>query len=452
MYDFAWRLAPRSVTRTSAPPGSWLIIADGLGYAEALAKALQTSGARTLLARDAKEFRRIDASHCEVDLHNRAHLEQLLSAVPGADRWTGVVHCGAIGGGFGASMTAAQLEAMQSNGFASLLSLTQAIVAAPASAGAKLVVVTRGAHSVSTEPLAAHGIAGASAWGLARVIASEHPATRCLRIDLDSRGNPQSQSAALAADILGAEDGEEIALRAGQQRFVARLNSHTAASRVTEAPSGPVRLEASRAGILDELRWVPHTRRAPGTREVEIEVRSTGLGFRDVLNSLGMYPGGPVPLGCECAGVVVAAGADVGHVRVGDAVLAVAYGSFATHVTVPGEWAVRKPSVLSFEQAAAIPSSFLTAVYALLTVAKLARATARAHPRRSGWRWAGRHPGGTPRWSGSVRHGRQRGEARLSHLARCASRIRLAYDGLRGRDPEDHRRSRRRCRAQLAGR
>ncbi len=53
-------------------------------------------------------------------------------------------------------------------------------------------------------------------------------------------------------------------------------------------------------------------------------MEATGLNFKDVLNALGMYPGNPGPLGGECAGRVVAVGAGVTHVRVGDEVVAVA--------------------------------------------------------------------------------------------------------------------------------
>jgi acyl transferase domain-containing protein len=373
-YDIVWRLAPATAAQRSQPHGSWLILADKLGYAEALAQALKQSGARALLASPAGAFRRFDQWHCELDFSDRAQIEQLLQAAPAGSRWSGVVHCAAIGGGGSApNMSVEQLDASQTFGCGSLLALVQAMAATPAAANARLMVVTRGVHSVSTETLTAQGIAGATAWGLARVIASEHPETHCLRIDLDPHAAPHSQAYVLAAEVLNGESGEEIALRAGGQRYIARLCTHGTASLKNEVPAGPVRLEASHTGILDELRWVSHTRKAPGARELEIEVRATGLGFRDVLNSLGMYPGGPVPLGCECAGVVVGVGSEVRDLRVGDAVLAVAYGSFATHITVPAEWVARLPGMLSFSQAAAIPSSFLTAEYSLLHVAKLAQ-------------------------------------------------------------------------------
>jgi len=363
-FELAWRLAPRRAWQPPPEPGQWLIVGDELGYAEALAQVLQASGASTVLAIPGSTLR---------NPADRAELQQLLHSPPRGGRWTGVIHCGAIGGGsFSSRMTLEQLEATQAAGCASLLALAQAMATTPASSDARLVAITRGVHSVATETLAAGGIAGATAWGLARVIASEHPQTRCLRIDLDIHGGPQSQARALAAEVLDTQSDEEVALRAGGQRYVARLCAHATASSMNEVPGGTVRLEPSRAGILDELQWMPHTRRTPAPREVEIEIRATGLGFRDVLNSLGLYPGGPVPLGCECAGVVVAAGPQVTEVRAGDSVLAVAYGSLATHVTVPADWVVRMPAALSFAQAAAIPSSFTTAEHSLLNVAKIA--------------------------------------------------------------------------------
>jgi myxalamid-type polyketide synthase MxaB len=371
-YDLVWRLAPRTATQLSASSANWLIVADKLGYAEALADTLRGAGARVLLASSGSAFRRFDQMHCELDLSDRAQIEQLLQAAPAGSRWNGVVHCGAIGsGGSSGQMSVEQLDASQTAGCESLLALVQAMAATPAGADARLVVVTRGVHSVSTELLTAQGITGATAWGLARVIGSEHPEMNCLRIDLDHHAAPQALARALAAEVLNGESGEEVSLRAGGQRYVARLCAHTATPLKNEMPGGPMHLEPSPTGILDELRWVPLTRRAPGGREVEIEVRASALGFRDVLNSLGMYPGGPVPLGSECAGVVVRIGSNVNEVSVGDAVLAVAYGSFSTHATVPAEFVVRKPATLSFEQAASIPSSFLTAEFSLLDVARL---------------------------------------------------------------------------------
>ena len=58
-------------------------------------------------------------------------------------------------------------------------------------------------------------------------------------------------------------------------------------------------------------------------------------------------------------------------VDVGDEVIAIAPGSFATRVMVSKDLIARKPKKLSYEQAAAIPIAFLTAEYALNHCARI---------------------------------------------------------------------------------
>ena len=54
---------------------------------------------------------------------------------------------------------------------------------------------------------------------------------------------------------------------------------------------------------------------------VEIDVRSVGLNFRDVLNVRGMYPGDPGLPGSDAAGVVTRVGAKVCGFKPGDRVM-----------------------------------------------------------------------------------------------------------------------------------
>ena len=75
--------------------------------------------------------------------------------------------------------------------------------------------------------------------------------------------------------------------------------------------------------------------------------------------------------GGECAGEIVAVGAGVTGLNIGDPVIAMAPGSFSKYVTVGTRSVTPKPENLSFEQAASIPANFLTAYYALHHVAKI---------------------------------------------------------------------------------
>ena len=142
-----------------------------------------------------------------------------------------------------------------------------------------------------------------------------------------------------------------------------------------EGARGPRRMVVGELGDLGSLRAEPIVPRAPGPGEVQIEVRATGLNFRDVLSALGQLPGaenGFAP-GGEVSGVVTALGPGVRHLAVGDPVLGIARGSIATHVTVPANGIAVMPASLDFNRAAGIPIVFLTAVWALEHVAQVKR-------------------------------------------------------------------------------
>jgi acyl-CoA synthetase (AMP-forming)/AMP-acid ligase II/NADPH:quinone reductase-like Zn-dependent oxidoreductase/3-oxoacyl-(acyl-carrier-protein) synthase/acyl carrier protein len=147
-----------------------------------------------------------------------------------------------------------------------------------------------------------------------------------------------------------------------------------------EGVSAPFALEVNGSRSLDGMVWRQAELRAPGPREVQIEVLAAGLNFLDLMLALGEIPddapGGSerAPrLGCECCGRVVAVGAQVEHVTVGDEVIALFPGCFASHVCVPAELVVRRPQSLAIEEAAALPVAFATAHYALRQAAGLAK-------------------------------------------------------------------------------
>ena len=77
--------------------------------------------------------------------------------------------------------------------------------------------------------------------------------------------------------------------------------------------------------------------------------------------------------GFECAGTVVAVGADVDQFRVGDEVIALSTGSLSSHIAVAAAYVAPKPAGMTFEEAATLPLAYLTAYYGLCRLAKLGR-------------------------------------------------------------------------------
>ncbi len=118
-----------------------------------------------------------------------------------------------------------------------------------------------------------------------------------------------------------------------------------------------------------------------GAREVLVEVRAAGLdrGTWHQMTGLPMLgrlvfgvraPKQPV-IGLDLAGVVVATGKDVTRFRPGDEVFGIGKGSFAEFAAAHEDKLALKPSNLTFDQAAAVPVSGLTALQGLTDIGRL---------------------------------------------------------------------------------
>jgi NADPH2:quinone reductase len=103
----------------------------------------------------------------------------------------------------------------------------------------------------------------------------------------------------------------------------------------------------------------------PGPGELLVEVAASGVNFIDVYKREGRYPTEPpFVLGDECAGRVVAVGAGVSGVRVGDLVATAAgRGTHATHALLDAATAVSVPDGLDPQLAAAAMLQGMTAHY-----------------------------------------------------------------------------------------
>ncbi|WP_078887602.1 type I polyketide synthase [Streptomyces sp. NRRL S-118] len=221
-----------------------------------------------------------------------------------------------------------------------------------------LVWVTRRAVGTGADDMVS-GLGAGPLWGLMRTARNEHPELSLRLIDLG--GEEADRKALPAALMLEAEP--ECALRHGEV-LVPQLLRVGSAQDLQIPAEGRWQLEIAAKGRLDEpltVKSLPERALAPG--EIRAEVRAAGVNFLDVLNALGMVE---IPaFGLEFAGVVTEVGGSVDQVKVGDAVLGLARGSFASEVVTDARQVVRMPEHLSFEEAATIPMTFLTAWYGL---------------------------------------------------------------------------------------
>ena len=129
-----------------------------------------------------------------------------------------------------------------------------------------------------------------------------------------------------------------------------------------------------RYGSPDVLELREIDRPAVGDRDVLVRVHAAGVdpgvwhlmtGLPYLIRMMGLHKP-PTPVrGSDLAGRVEAVGQDVKRFQPGDEVFGAGNGSFAEYACAREDKLVAKPASLTFEQAAAIPVSALTALQAL---------------------------------------------------------------------------------------
>ena len=275
--------------------------------------------------------------------------------------WTTIVHAAALDAAEDFSQTSP--ETVQRHVCGSLLNIVRGVSRQASATPPRLVTVTAGAQSVKPDDPV--NPVQALAWGLTRTVALEHPELRPTLIDLDPRRLHEWNS---HAELLTSDDEPQVAWRDGV-RFVGRVAPTT----LDGSLSDRMRLSIDARGVLDNLQLTTAERRTPGPGQVEIAVNYAGLGFRDVLNALDMYPGDPGLLGAECVGKIAALGPGTTGLDVGDVVAGIASGCHDGYVVADARLVARVPASLSEEAAATLPTAFVTASFTLEHLARIGR-------------------------------------------------------------------------------
>lgn len=213
--------------------------------------------------------------------------------------------------------------------------------------------------------------------GLGRVLANECPGVAIRSLTLVDE---TPATLAKAAKVLLAPEQEndtEGAIEEGRcyERLVSPWEKRETMDEIRSNRREAWQLAFGMPGRLDRLHWekttlTPDEELAPD--EVRIDVRATGLNFRDVMWTMGLLPeealengfSGP-SLGLEAAGVVRAVGRNVTKFVPGDAVVAFGPACFSTVMTTKENAVAKKPETLNFAEAASVPVAFFTAWYAM---------------------------------------------------------------------------------------
>ena len=365
MYDIAWRRAePARHADARAADGRWIVCTNGSAPGSAVVRAFADHGG-TVVSVHVGAVTQRTASGFAVRHGDASAMRQCLEAIV-ADGVPvrGVVHLWSLdiasGAGDGPDQDWLTTE--------SALQLVQALGQTPLD-GAPLWFVTEGAQAVDapvTRPMPA------GLWGLMSVAVLEHPELQCRVIDV-VEGDGEAVS--LVRELVRTDGVHaRVALR-GDARFVPQIERHVAHRAASATIPHDAQLARHDSGTLEALQWVAAPVSEPGPTDVRLRVLVTGVNFRDVLLSLGMYPGNDAVLGAECVGVIEAVGAAVQDLQIGERVFGLCNGSMATSVVVPAAFVAPVPDTLTDVQAAALPVAYLTAMLGLHDIAAIGPGT-----------------------------------------------------------------------------
>lgn len=244
----------------------------------------------------------------------------------------------------------------------------------------RVIFVTRAAQILKTDdPAHANSIA-ATVIGFGRTLISERPHW-CVRL-IDLSATPTEVDLdALLLEMMEGDDSREVAIRDGSRQVsTVRPQERLTVVRATDTDANRLSLGCDLVGPGGQspLAWTERPSLELSPREVEIDVHACGVNFKDVALCLGLldqtvfdkgYTGRQI--GMECAGTIRRVGSEVRRLQPGEEVFAIAAAAIANRVVTKDDLVVRKPSVMSFDEAAGIPLVFATVTIALTRLARL---------------------------------------------------------------------------------
>jgi NADPH:quinone reductase-like Zn-dependent oxidoreductase len=119
--------------------------------------------------------------------------------------------------------------------------------------------------------------------------------------------------------------------------------------------------------VLKPIEMVP-----PKEDQIQIKVKAVSLNFRDILIGLNMYydpPGVTTTMGTDYSGIVTEVGANIKNFKSGDEVFFFSTENFKAYQNAEKYNVIKKPKNISWEEAAAIPTAYMTSYYSLKYVA-----------------------------------------------------------------------------------
>ena len=367
MYAYQWRMAAKDeLDLAPIATEKYIIFSDNAGVGERLAEFFEAGGVHPVMIKKDDKTEKINQGAFTVNPENQGELRQLLATIEEGGPIDKFIYLWSLDAAFQPGLTVSELEEQQNTLSLHLLNTLRAITEngfEPA-----FYAITKGVEMLDQDTTV--NFNQAAVLGMSRVMMNEFPQIIMKLIDV-SEAMLSTELArlyqVLKADAKANQNIPELALRDSliYVRVLERVtqeNTRLAGAQPQCASETAFYAAAPDQTSLDQAVFYRSADTQPAADEVAIAVNAAAVGFKqfttDMLNNEAV-------IGHECAGTVVAVGEAVEGFNVGDAVIAIAPKSVATHTVSKAHTTLLKPEDLSFAEAAALPLGFLTAYYAL---------------------------------------------------------------------------------------
>ena len=290
-----------------------------------------------------------------VELERRESWQSLLEELPTDAPLHGIVHLAALDG-HGPRATTEEMAADAKRTAGSALALVQGIADADAMPAKGVWLVTRGAQVVEKER--GGKLAGATLWGIGKVMAREAVHLQPRMIDLEP--GQDAPLADLVNELMYPDPETHVAYRFGRRQAARLVRDGDGTDRLAPPDDSGWLLEPDAGGSLEHMRVGPLPARPVGPGDVRVAVEASGLNFWDVFRSIGLI--GEGLLGGEFCGRILEVGSDVSTVAVGDLVVGLAFGTFGSETVTSEAMVAPAPAGIPVTELATMPTAFVSAV------------------------------------------------------------------------------------------
>ncbi len=345
--------------KVSETPGTWVLVADRGGMAAELANGLAARNQTVLIVSEGPEYGQTSGTTgiltAHVDFRRRESWQALLEDLPDDVPLSGVVHLPALDG-HGAEASACDIRQDVQYAGASALALVQGLTDSDNIPAKGIWFVTRGAQVLEREA-AGGALAGAALWGFGKAVAREAAHLMPRMIDLDP--TVAAPATDLVEELMYPDSENHIALRRGNRQVARLVRADNGPERLNLPKEGAWGLIPDPTGIFEKPCVSPLPALPLEGREIRVAVQAAGLNFWDVFRSLGFIEDGN--LGREMCGHIIAVGADVTRVSVGDHIVGLGFGAFAAEMVTHEELVAPAPRAIPVSDLATVPSAFVSA-------------------------------------------------------------------------------------------